>query len=165
MTITLKELLPHRISEFEGIIRAANRKRLGDVTLFDLILNESEAHPHHHGVYLFTSSGGDQILYVGRVKSPQFIERLPSHFALGEDSWQNQFLKHHRKSIGVVSLREAAVAAADCELLLVLAPQGNATELEALLIHVLKPIYNKRLPKVRPFAPNAALQEILGISE
>lgn len=110
------------------------------------------------------SQGGHQVLYVGRVQSPQFIERLPAHFALGEGSWQNQFLKHHRDTNSQETLEAAAVRAADCELLLILAPPHQAARLEALLIEVTLPTYNLKKPKAglpSPIPRDSTLRDVL----
>ena len=128
------------------MIRNAPRKRMADVTLFDLILGDSGPHQHLHGIYLLFAKGGDPILYVGRVRGPQFIERFPAHFALGTGSWQNVFLKHHQAHTGAVDLAAAAVGASDCELLLLLSPPELAAKLEALFIRFLRPAYNRARP-------------------
>lgn len=164
MTITLEALLPETVAGCAAAIRKAAKKRLADVTLFDLILGPEKPHPHHHGAYLVFSPGGDQLLYVGRVQGPQFIERLPAHFALGEGSWQNQFLKHHRNRTSAVSLANAAFGAGNCELLLVLSPPEHAAKLEALLIRAMLPAYNVSQPKSglpSSISPDLTLQVIL----
>jgi len=110
------------------------------------------------------SKGGDSILYVGRVHGPQFIERFPSHFALGTGSWQNQFLKHHWRETKTPNLAAAAMDASDCELLLLLSEPLDAARLEALWIRFLQPAYNRAKPKAglpTSFPEGATIESLL----
>jgi hypothetical protein len=141
MTIAIEDILPKTLQDACAMLTEATRKRMADVTLYDLILGPSGRHRHLHGVYLIFSPQNGMPLYIGRVRGPQFIERFPAHFALGKGSWQNVFLKHHQRHIAAVDLEAAAIAASDCELLLLLSPPEMAAKLEALLIRFLHPTY------------------------
>ena len=164
MTVTIDDIRAKTIEEAAVIIKSANRKRLADVTIFDLILNVSGQHPYLHGVYMIFSKGGDSILYIGRVQGPQFIERFPSHFALGTRSWQNQFLKHHWRETKTPDLAAAAIGASDCELLLLLSDPLDAARLEALWIRFLRPAYNRTKPTAglaASFPEGATIESLL----
>lgn len=147
MKINYDDISGLGVSDLKEEIYSHERMRLSELTLFDLILDGAKANRYVHGVYFFFDPRIDQLLYVGKVQSPQFIERLPAHLAIGEGSWSNQFLKSHRKRIGVESLESAAIDAKECELLLLLAPPDFSNKIEALLIWALKPIYNRTRPK------------------
>ena len=164
MTLAVEEILPKTVEEACAMIKSVRRKRVADVTLFDLILNASGQHRHLHGVYFVFAAGGGSILYIGRVQSPQFIERFPAHFALGAGCWQNQFLRHHLTATGADDFATAAIRASDCELLLLLSPQCHAAKLEALLIRLLRPSYNKKQPKAglpTVIPPDSTIQFVL----
>jgi hypothetical protein len=164
MVISIDQIRDKTVKEAAELIKARPRKRLGDLRIFDLILVDDKEHQHVHGVYFFFSGSGNCLLYVGRVQSPQFIERIPAHFAIGEGSWQNRFLKSHREEAGLGSLAAAAADSANCEILLLLAPPEFAAVLEALWIRQLKPKYNKRKPSMPfggAFTPDWTINEIL----
>lgn len=147
MKITIEEILDIEVGALATTIIKCKKKALEEVTLFDLILDHDRAQKHLHGVYFFFDPSGEKPLYIGKVQSPQFIERLPCHLAIGEGSWSNQFLKSHRDKTNTGSLSSAAHNARNCQILLLLAPPEFAPRLESLCIRLLEPAYNKRNPK------------------
>lgn len=147
MKLVFEDIQDLQIKDLANTFEASPQKALEEVTLYDLILDGSAKLPHLHGVYFFYDSTGGTLLYVGRVKSPQFIERLPSHLALGEGSWSNQFLRTHREKTNAKTLEDAADSARGCQILLLLSPLQCAAKLEALCIRKLNPRYNKTKPK------------------
>ena len=147
MKITFEDIQDLNVADLAERIAASEKKTLEDVTLFDLILDGDTEQKHVHGVYFFFDTAGEIPLYIGKVQSPQFIERLPCHLAVGEGSWSNQFLKSHRDKTKAASLSAAAVSARKCQILLLLAPPKFTPRLEALCIRQLKPTYNKTKPR------------------
>jgi len=125
-------------------IRNQDKKRVDDLRVLDLIMQKDEALPFVHGLYMFFESDGKSCLYVGRVMSPQFIERVPAHFAISEASWSNQFLKTHKEHSNCASLNSAAVSAKDCQILILPMPHEFIDGAEKLFILFLKPRYNKK---------------------
>ena len=123
-------------------ILTAPKKRLRDAKLFDFIMQDGIELLGVHGVYFFFAADNATCLYVGKNSSPQFIERIPWHLALGEDSWQNHFLKYYRKQYQLASLFEAAKAAGDCHILLMPAPHEIIAKAEKFFRVFLKPRFN-----------------------
>ena len=72
----------------------------------------------------------------------QFIERIPWHFAIGEGSWQNHFLKYYKKHYQLDSLFEAAKGAADCHILLMPVDGDLITKAEKFFRIFQKPKFN-----------------------
>jgi hypothetical protein len=102
-------------------IVAAPKTPLREVRLFDFIMHEGkELIDGVHGLYFVFSPDRTTCLYVGKNSSPQFIERIPAHFAISEASWLNHFLKYYKKDRQLSSLFEAAKDAGDCHILLML---------------------------------------------
>ena len=124
------------------------KKILSKLSIFDLILQGDKPLPFVHGVYMFFSPE-DICLYVGRVMSPQFVERMPSHFAISEGSRFNQFLKAHQDHNGFATLEDAAISARDCKVLILPMEHGIINKMERLFILLLDPKYNKRKPNKR----------------
>jgi hypothetical protein len=151
MKIKLEDLLDSKVDELVWKIKESDKKALEDVSLFDLILDGDQEQAHVHGVYMFFDPSGKKAVYIGKVQSPQFIERLPCHLAIGEGSWSNQFLKGHRNATSAGSLAETANSARKCKLLLLLASPGSAAKLEALCIKLFvndgHELYNKAKPR------------------
>ena len=97
-----------------------------------------------HGVYFFFSPEND-CLYVGKNSSQSFVERIPWHFALSEESWMNHFVKYHRKFGEFKSIPEAAIDSKRCQLLLMPVANENLESikpLEKFFRLFLKPRYN-----------------------
>ena len=130
----------------ESII-SADKRILGHVTLYDLIMPDGVPLEIVHGIYVFFAADNRTSLYVGKVVSPQFIERIPSHLGLREGSWFNQFLRAHMNHSNASSLPEAARSAFHCHLVLLPTPHNLIKNLEKLLIVALKPKYNRAIPR------------------
>lgn len=142
-------------------IRISKRIRLGDLKLFDLILENGEPTSIWHGVYLFFSEEGE-CLYVGKNGSQNFIERIPWHFALHEKAWMNHLLKYLRRSKKLVSLGQAALAAKNCTLLLIPVEDKeweSIAPLEKFLRVFLEPKFNTFSKKYRERYRNLNLSE------
>ena len=133
------------LADLAGVLLVARKKRLGDVRLFDLILAADLPLASCHGIYCFYSCDPVTCLYVGKVESPQFIERLPSHLSLSDGSWFNQFMRGIRSECA--SFEKAALIARECTLLLIPMPQEFVALAELVLIERLNPKFNKRRPK------------------
>ena len=123
-------------------ISAAPKKRLGDLKLFDIIMQDGLEPPATHGIYFFFDADKTTCLYVGKNASQQFIERIPWHFALSESSWMNHFLKYYKKHHQSPSLFEAARGASDCYILLMPVPDELIAKAEKFFRVFLKPRFN-----------------------
>lgn len=111
---------------------ATNEKRaLKDIKIVDLIIQKGGELESRHGVYFFFSEN-NECLYVGKISSQQFVERIPWHFALSEDSYGNHFLKYYKKLHGLVSIFEAANHALHCRLLVMPIVYTDITKIEKL---------------------------------
>lgn len=135
------------VTEAVEMISAAEKRILGHVTLYDLIMPDGVPLEIVHGIYMFFAADNQTCLYVGKVVSPQFIERVPSHLGLRDGSWFNQFLRAHRAQTEADSLSAAAKDAFHCRLLLLPTPHELIANLEKLLIISMKPRYNRRIPR------------------
>lgn len=124
-------------------IAAAKKKRLGDAKLFDFIMQDDSELPGLHGIYMFFDADSATCLYVGKNSSPQYIERIPWHFAVSEGSWQNHFLKYYRTHHQSPSLFEAAQGARNCHILLMPVPHELITKTEKFFRVFQKPLFNK----------------------
>lgn len=142
MIIPFSSIESSTIQQACTTIRAASKKRLRDAKLFDFIMQDGIEIPGVHGVYFFFAADNETCLYVGKNSSPQFIERIPWHFALGEESWQNHFLKYYRRHYQSASLFEAAQAAGDCHILLMPALHEVIAKAETFFRVFLKPRFN-----------------------
>lgn len=118
MILPFRSIEALSVSEACKAISAAPKKRLRDARLFDFIMQDSAELPGLHGIYFYFAPDNETCLYVGKNSSQQFIERIPWHFAVSEGSWQNHFLKYHRKHTNAESLFAAAKSAGDCHVLL-----------------------------------------------
>ena len=165
MTITIEELLLIPIRQIESTLVSASKKKLKEVTLYDLLLNGECPLRYVHGVYVFYAEDGKRCLYVGKVEKPQFIERVPAHLAPGQGSWFNGFLRHHSNATTEGNLDKALLTTRDCHLMLILAPNDIARKLETVMIRELKPAYNRKRPKVNvcesPDGENELLSNLL----
>jgi len=91
--IDFKELSSITGKEAIDSIKRSPKKRLGEITLYDLIFEtKTKALKSMHGVYLFFSLQ-NKCKYVGKCSSRHFITRIPAHLALGDEAWMNTLLK------------------------------------------------------------------------
>ncbi len=140
LTLPFSEIAELTVSAACAEVKGARKKRLADVRLFDLVLQDQP----NQGIYFFFAPEPDECcLYVGKNSSMQFIERLGMHFAVAEASWQNHFLKaykkHHRPQ---QSLTEALKDAGDCRLLLMPMDDGLAAKAETFFRIFQEPLFN-----------------------
>lgn len=103
-------------------VRHASKKPVGELKIYDLIREGDEPSSTRNGVYLFFSPE-NSCLYVGKNSAQAFVERVPWHFAVWEESWMNHILKRTKERHALGSLIEAANYAADYQLLLI--PMGS----------------------------------------
>lgn len=75
------------LMQFEAVLRATPRKRLGSVTLAEL-----SATPQPNGLY-FLFDDQLRLQYVGKSSSRSFIERIPSHLDPRPNGWFNTLPK------------------------------------------------------------------------
>lgn len=140
----------------------ASRTPLRDLKVFDLILDGDAPTDIWHGVYAFFDPAGI-CLYVGKNSSQNFVERIPWHFSLHEDAWMNHFLKYLRRHQGLTTLGEAAMAARNCELLLMpMAQYELITAFEKFLRIFLAPKFNMYSQGYRARYAGLDLSEPLG---
>lgn len=66
-------------------------KELSKLRLVDLTICNNQYIFPGHGIYLFRQK--KEIVYVGKVRSMSFIERIPKHFDLRHSGWFNRLLK------------------------------------------------------------------------
>jgi hypothetical protein len=132
------------IHEACSAIVSAPKKRLRDAKLFDFIIQGGkELTDGVHGIYFFFAPDNTTCLYVGKSSSMQFIERIPWHFAIGEASWQNHFLKYYKKDRQCSSLFEAAKETEDCQILLMPVEDALITEKSEKFFRIFqKPQFN-----------------------
>ena len=118
----------------------AEKKRVGDVRIYDLMLSKGE--PILNGVYLFFSESG-KCLYAGKNAAQKFVERIPWHFAVDEGAWMNHYLKRTREHKELETLTEAAYAAKEDQLLLISVEQRDLIKpLEKFFRLFAEPEYN-----------------------
>ena len=146
MVVLPEEIEGLTIKEACEVFCEHKKKCLAELSIFDFIIQEDKPLPFVHGIYVFFSSEKNLCLYVGRVMSPQFVERIPAHFAVSEGSWSNQFLKAHREHNDLKTLEDAAVSAKSCKILIAPMEHEVIDKMERLFILFLKPKYNKRKP-------------------
>ena len=147
MILPFDTLKSCKLAELSGLVTSTPKKRLDSLCLFDFILYQESELPFVHGIYAFFDTTGEKCLYVGRVLGPQFIERVPAHFAIGNGSRYNQFLRAHKESNDFLNLADAAISARSCQFLLMPMPHALIRRAEELLILLLAPNYNKRIPR------------------
>jgi hypothetical protein len=130
-------------------IQTADKIRLHDLKMFDLILDNGRPMAVCHGVYLYFSEE-NKCLYVGKNESRSFIERIPDHFALHPGAWMNYFLRYLRDNRELASLEQAALVARNCTLLIIpVEEQEFIAPLERLLRADLEPEFNMRSEKCK----------------
>jgi hypothetical protein len=111
MFYQISEIQDIRVENLQAYCAALTRKKLSDVTLFDLVtLPQSFG-----GVYLFYSSD-DICLYVGKASRWPFSGRIPQHFDFREDAWMNSFPKKIVKAQIRHDMRSAVLYALDCKM-------------------------------------------------
>ncbi len=140
------------VDEARRKIIGAGKKRLADITLYDLII------PDNHGIYFFFAPDGATCLYVGKNSSLQFVERMGSHFAVDQTSWHNHFLKYYKAQHKVASLIETAQAVADCRLLLMPVTSELISSAEKFFRVALSPVLNRRKAR-NPVCDDAKLED------
>lgn len=96
-------------------VRKSEKAPLGELRVYDL-LRQGDRHLLW-GVYIFYS--GEQCLYVGKNSAQKFVERIPAHLSLSEDSWMNHLVKRIRHHEQLDCLATAADAAREYALLLI----------------------------------------------
>lgn len=87
---TLQKLMDH--------IWQSQKCKVGDIKIRDL----SNTAEYPYGVYLFFSTESDQekdCLYVGKVSSRSYAERIPMHFDPRKDAWMNQFARYFSEQV------------------------------------------------------------------
>lgn len=72
-------------------IKRIKGKRLNELKISDLSYHNSEIIWPGEGIYIFRSN--DKIIYVGKVSSMSFTERIPKHFDVRHFAWFNRLLK------------------------------------------------------------------------
>ncbi len=149
--LEIKHLEHLSIAQFEKKIGAARGIRLSTIKLSQLILANGKLIYPGIGVYVFKI--GEEIVYVGKVSSRSFIERIPSHFDLRQKAWMNSFLKYY--AIQKLSLRvnnrnlgKAAKKCFDDRVRLILIGFGSRSKksisnFESHLRKILQPKYNR----------------------
>ncbi|MFC1513454.1 hypothetical protein ACFL5P_00420 [candidate division KSB1 bacterium] len=133
------------ISNFKKSLEKSNGILVADLKVSDLIFHNKKAISTGHGIYIFKSS--DEFLYVGKSSSRSFIERVPSHFDIRENSWFNTYLNRIIEFEYATDLEDAARFALNTYLLIInFEEQANLEKhcslLEKLLRGVLEPKFN-----------------------
>jgi len=138
--IPFSELERRPAKDVLDAIDQAQKKKVGDLKIYDLMLDDDE--PILNGVYVFFSETGN-CLYVGKNAAQKFVERIPWHFAVDQGAWMNQYLKRTRKHNELETLTEAAHEAKDDQLLLIPVEQRDLIKpLEKFLRLFAEPLYN-----------------------
>lgn len=127
------------------LVLRATKKRLGDLTIFDLVFRDGESPiAPAQGLYFFFNAQAEP-LYVGKNSSMSFVERVPWHFGLEEGNWMNHFVKRLRSRYKFATLADAARFARDCGLVLMPIhdePGGTIERLEKFFRIFLLPVLN-----------------------
>jgi hypothetical protein len=95
-------------SDFEGLsveavvslINSSYKKPLAEVSLYDLLLNESTNEALRHGVYMYFNDK-NECLYVGMCSSSHFVHRIGGHFGMSPKYGMNTFLKRTVEMLGL----------------------------------------------------------------
>jgi hypothetical protein len=90
--LNVSELKGHSVATVETVIHGAYKMPLGNLKLFDLLINENNETAMRHGIYLFFDSLGNCI-YIGKCSSSHFVQRIGSHFGMSPKYGMNHFLK------------------------------------------------------------------------
>ncbi len=96
------------VSDFEGLsveavvslINSSYKKPLSEVSLYDLLLNESTNKALRHGVYMYFNDK-NECLYVGMCSSSHFAQRIGEHFGMSPKCRMNTFLKRTVEMLGL----------------------------------------------------------------
>jgi hypothetical protein len=159
MILPFSSIEASSIHEACSAIAAAPKKRLRDAKLFDFIMQDGM----EHGIYFFFAPDSTTCLFVGKNSSQQFIERIPSHFAISEASWMNHFLKRYRIQHQSISLFEAAKDAGDCHILLMPVEDDLIAKAEKFFRIFQKPQFNTlKKASARRFLSSIPLDMNLG---
>ncbi|MGV0033456.1 MAG: GIY-YIG nuclease family protein [Candidatus Azotimanducaceae bacterium WSBS_2022_MAG_OTU7] len=100
-TIKASDLLLLSVKDSEAHFNnPANRKKIGELTFLDLVLQQSDsgdsAAGMSFGVYLFFNPAG-QCAYVGKTAKQGFAERIGSHFGAHNKSMGNVYVQRTLK--------------------------------------------------------------------
>jgi hypothetical protein len=79
------------IEELLHILNATEGKRISELKVRDLTFHNNKEIWRGEGVYLFRRN--KDIVYVGKVSSMSFTERIGKHFDLRKEAWMNRLLK------------------------------------------------------------------------
>jgi hypothetical protein len=90
----------HSIQSVMSFIDNAYKKPLSEVSLFDLLLNESTNKALRHGVYMYFNDK-NECLYVGMCSSSHFAHRIGGHFGMSPKYGMNTFLKRTVNMLGL----------------------------------------------------------------
>lgn len=96
------------VSDFDGLsvqdvvslIDSSYKKPLSEVSLFDLLLNETTNEALRHGVYMYFNDK-NECLYVGMCSSSHFAHRIGGHFGMSPKYGMNTFLKRAVEMLGL----------------------------------------------------------------
>ena len=92
------------LSEFLALLETINGIELSDLRVSDLSISNGEIVTQGEGVYLFRK--GTQVMYVGKVSSMSFTERIGKHFDVRRYAWFNRFLKLIAEKVDEVDCKE-----------------------------------------------------------
>lgn len=116
--------------------------KIKDISIKDLISDNNEYYIDGHGLYLFFNNL-NKLLYVGKCQSRNFVERIPDHFSLAEESWMNYLLKKIRDNEKTKDLISAYSKSLNYQLLLIRMKEGsNISGLESYIRRYFRPKYN-----------------------
>lgn len=87
---SLPQSLIQQMSALPGV-------RICDLKLTDLVLPANQC----NGIYFFVSPN-DDVVYVGKASSRNFVERLGGHFDLRAGNWFSSFLRAHARVVNKV---------------------------------------------------------------
>lgn len=96
------------VSDFEGLsleavvsrVNSSYKKPLSEVSLYDLLMNESTNEALRHGVYMYFNDN-NECLYVGMCSSSHFAHRIGGHFGMSPKYGMNTFLKRAVEMLGL----------------------------------------------------------------
>ena len=89
--IQYNDIKDKSIRDFLDLLEGTEGKRLKELSVQDLSYhNDKEIWPGT-GVYLFRLN--KKVMYVGKVSSMSFTERIPKHFDIRLYAWMNRLLK------------------------------------------------------------------------
>lgn len=88
------------LAETVKTIEESEKRRLGDLLLFDLLLHEEDETALRHGIYLFFDES-DVCVYVGMCSSSHFAHRIGGHFGMSPKYGMNTFLRRAVKGLGL----------------------------------------------------------------